>query len=93
MSDISKQLLVSNGNITVIVDKLVAEGLALRSTVPGDRRTNIIKLTAKGKAVFVEHAEVHEGWVNELLGGLNADDVDGMIQRLDHLNEQLEGEA
>ena len=38
MSEISKRLRVSNGNITGIVDKLTEEGLALRVAVPGDRR-------------------------------------------------------
>jgi len=37
MSEISKLLRVSNGNITGIVDKLAEEGFALRVSVPGDR--------------------------------------------------------
>ena len=45
MSEISKRLRVSNGNITGIVDKLTEEGLALRVSVPGDRRANLIHLT------------------------------------------------
>lgn len=90
MGEISQLLRVSNGNVTVVVDKLAEEGLALRVAVPGDRRANLIRLTPKGQALFAEHAKAHESWIDELLGGLNADDIDGMILRLDHLTKSLE---
>lgn len=93
MSEISRMLRVSNGNITGIVDKLTDEGLALRVAVPGDRRAQLVRLTPRGVQVFNAHAAHHEAWIDELLGGLNADDVAGMILRLDHLTEKLEGEA
>lgn len=92
MSEISKMLRVSNGNITGIVDKLTDEGLALRVAVPGDRRAQLVRLTPKGDAVFADHAKHHEAWIDEMLSGLNADDVDGMIRRLDYLTDKLEGE-
>ena len=90
MNEISKRLRVSNSNITGIVDKLAEEGLALRVSVPGDRRSNLVQLTAKGRKVFAEHAVAHEAWVDEILARLNADDIDGMIRRLDHLTAHLE---
>jgi DNA-binding MarR family transcriptional regulator len=90
MSEISRRLRVSNGNITGIVDKLTEDGLALRLSVPGDRRANLVRLTPKGKAAFAEHAARHETWIDEILTGLNADDVAGMVQRLDHLLDTLE---
>lgn len=52
MSEISRLLRVSNGNITGIVDKLTDEGLALRVSVAGDRRANLIRLTPKGRALL-----------------------------------------
>ena len=90
MSQISRRLRVSNGNITGIVDKLTEDGLALRVSVPGDRRANLVRLTRKGKAAFAEHAAQHETWINEILIGLDADDVAGMALRLDHLLDTLE---
>ncbi|MCC0077537.1 MAG: MarR family transcriptional regulator [Rhodobacter sp.] len=92
MSEISRLLRVSNGNITGIVDKLTEEGLALRVSVPGDRRANLVRLTPRGKELFAEHAAVHEAWINEILSGLNDDDIAGMIRRLDHLTEALDHE-
>ncbi len=90
MSQISELLRVSNGNVTGIVDKLTQEGLALRVAVPGDRRASLVRLTPKGIEAFDRHAQSHEDWVNEMLSGLNADDVSGMNARLDLLVETLE---
>ena len=90
MSQISEMLRVSNGNVTGIVDRLTDEGLALRVAVPGDRRASLVRLTPKGQAAFAEHAAAHENWIDDMLDGLNADDVEGMIRRLDYLNETLE---
>ena len=89
MSAISELLRVSNGNITGIVDKLTEEGLALRVAVPGDRRAHLVRLTPKGRDAFAVHAATHEAWIDEILGGLNWDDVEGMILRLDQLNDTL----
>ena len=93
MSEISKRLRVSNGNITGIVDKLTEEGLTLRVAVPGDRRAHLVRLTPKGRTHFAEHASTHEAWIDEILGGLDADDIEGMIKRLDHLSSKLEERA
>jgi DNA-binding MarR family transcriptional regulator len=90
MSEISELLRVSNGNVTGIVDKLSEEGLTQRVPVPGDRRASLVKLTEAGVEAFAHHANAHEAWINEMLGKLNADDVNGMHLRLDRLVETLE---
>ena len=70
MSEISRFLMVSNGNVTGIVDRLVSDGFVARAQRNGDRRTSFISLTRKGRATFAEMAAAHESWVDELLGGL-----------------------
>ena len=92
MSEISKLLRVSNGNITGIVDKLAGEGLALRVPIQGDRRANLVRLTRRGKEVFQDHAAAHKAWIDEILSGLDELDVDGINLRLDQLNAALERE-
>ena len=47
MSEISRFLMVSNGNVTGIVDRLVSEGIVVRSQRDGDRRTSFINLPAR----------------------------------------------
>ena len=68
MSELSRCLLVSNGNVTGIVDRLVAEGHAVRAAAR--RRSPHLgrALTAKGREPFAGMAAAHEGWIDELLG-------------------------
>lgn len=73
MSELSRQLMVSNGNVTGIVDRLTDDGLALREAVPGDRRAARVRLTHKGVVEFLAQAQAHKSWVSELLGGLDDD--------------------
>lgn len=75
MSDLSRFLLVSNGNVTVIVDRLVTDGLVVRSSREGDRRTSIVRLTDAGLTLFRQIATEHEKWVGELLGGIGDEDA------------------
>lgn len=79
MSDLSRYLKVSNGNVTGIVDRLVEEGLALRVAVPGDRRANLARLTPKGEAAFAELAAQHEAWIDELLAPLTDSDTQTLM--------------
>jgi len=75
MSDLSRFLLVSNGNVTGIVDRLVSDGFVQRSTRDGDRRTSIVRLTEAGTARFAAMAEAHRGWIDALLGDVGEDDA------------------
>jgi len=93
MSEISRFLMVSNGNITGIVDRLVSDGMAVRSQRNGDRRTSFISLTRKGRAVFAEMAEAHERWIDELLGGVSARDAGELSAKLKSFRSNWEGEA
>ncbi len=79
MSDLSRYLKVSNGNVTGIVDRLVEEGLALRVAVPGDRRANLARLTPKGEAAFADLAAQHEAWIDELLAPLSDTDTQTLM--------------
>ena len=83
MTDISGRLRVSAGNVTGIVDRLVAEGLARREPVPGDRRALRVRLTRAGRDAFEAQAAAHEGWVDELLGMLGPEEIAALAPHLD----------
>jgi DNA-binding MarR family transcriptional regulator len=93
MSEISRFLMVSNGNITGIVDRLVSDSLVVRSQRNGDRRTSFISLTRKGRAAFADMAAAHERWVDELLGGVSVRDAEQMSAKLKSFRSNWEGEA
>ncbi|WP_051547975.1 MarR family winged helix-turn-helix transcriptional regulator [Sneathiella glossodoripedis] len=83
MSELSSALRVSNGNVTGIIERLVGEGLVEREAIPGDRRAMRVKLTKEGRSDFSHMAEVHRGWINELLAGIDAADAELISQLLD----------
>ena len=91
MSDLSRFLLVSNGNVTGIVDRLVSEGLVQRSRRNGDRRTSIVQLTRDGKDTFRAMAAAHERWVGELLAGVTKSDARQLTSMLKGFRSNWEG--
>ncbi|MEQ8331901.1 MarR family transcriptional regulator [Nisaea sp.] len=90
MSALSEQLLVSNGNVTGIVERLVQDGLVERLPVPGDKRATLVRLTHKGEAVFAEMADVHERWVNDLLGSVAPENAQSLIDVLTKVRKRLQ---
>jgi DNA-binding MarR family transcriptional regulator len=92
MSSLSRFLLVSNGNVTGIVDRLVSEGLVTRARRNGDRRTSMVKLTDGGRAQFEAVAAAHEGWIGELLAAVSDDDTRRLSGMLKSFRSNWEGE-
>lgn len=85
LGDLSRRMMVTNGNVTGLVERLVQSGHLKRSSLPNDRRVQIVKLTAKGQTHFNRIAAAHEEWIAELFAGLTPRDIDGLIQSLGKL--------
>lgn len=82
MTELSRALMVSNGNVTGIIDRLVEDGLVCRRPDVTDRRTTFVQLTEGGRDAFQEMAKAHEQWVNDLLSPLAPAEVDHLIEML-----------
>ncbi|TWG92487.1 DNA-binding MarR family transcriptional regulator [Mesorhizobium sp. J18] len=93
MSDLSRFLLVSNGNVTGIVDRLVAEGLVVRSRRDGDRRASIVRLTGQGITSFARMAAAHEAWIDELLTSVSPQDARQLTFMLKSFRSEWERET
>jgi len=89
MSEISKRLMVSGGNVTGITDQLEREGLVIRTLDPTDRRAVTVKLTESGLKRFRELADQHEHWIVELLDGLNREEQHTLFALLKKLKTHL----
>jgi len=74
MGELSRRLMVTNGNITGLVAQMVAEGLVERRPVPQDRRAHLVRLSAEGRRAFGQMAAEHERWIVELTAGLDGAD-------------------
>ena len=82
LSDLSKRMMVSNGNLTGLVDRLVTSGHIARIVSPTDRRAMVISLTEAGRAEFRTMAGEHEHWIADLFGDLNAKDRNDLMRLL-----------
>lgn len=90
MGELGDLLMVSGGNITGLTDRLAADGLVERRAHPSDRRVQIVALTKKGRKQFTRMAAVHEQWLRDLMGGLDAKELDHLTVALDSLKASLE---
>ena len=89
MGELSRHMMVTNGNITGITDQLEKEGLVMRTKVASDRRSSLIKLTPQGRKTFARMARAHEAWVKELLSGLPESSRNALFQTLGELKLQV----
>lgn len=89
MSGLSQDLLVSNGNVTVIVRQLQERGLVRSRTNPRDARSAIVSLTPAGRRHFLELAEAHHRWVSEIFGQISAAQVDELARLLGDVRAAL----
>lgn len=81
MSQLSKELMVSNGNVTGVIDRLEKINFVKRTRPKHDRRIQFIHLTPKGKKGFDEMARQHESWLAQLFSDLTLGDM-GALQEL-----------
>ena len=85
MTALSRTLIVSNGNTTGIIDRLVADGLVMRMHSATDKRATFVRLTREGERKFTAMAAVHESWVSELLASLEPQAIQEILAHLDRL--------
>ncbi|MGZ3215315.1 MarR family winged helix-turn-helix transcriptional regulator [Paracoccus sp. T5] len=78
MSELSRLLLVSNGNATAVVDRLEADGMVRREAEDGDRRRIRVRLTPGGLEAFEIMALGHEAEVDAILGRLSETDLEAL---------------
>jgi DNA-binding MarR family transcriptional regulator len=87
MSELSRMLLVSNGNATAVVDRLEADAMVRRTQSETDRRTVFVALTPEGIAAFEVMAAGHEAEVNKLFNGLSEADLDSLTDILKRMGK------
>ncbi len=89
MGDLSERLMVSNGNVTGLVDRLKKEGYVARLPSSEDRRIQMVSLTAKGRTFFSQIAEDHRGWVEDIMSELGATELTSLYELLARLKNSI----
>jgi DNA-binding MarR family transcriptional regulator len=85
LGELSQRMMVTNGNVTGLVDKLVEQGFVVREASPEDRRAMNVRMTKAGAAMFAVMARAHEGWMTQLLAGVPPDVRASLMRELDVL--------
>jgi DNA-binding MarR family transcriptional regulator len=89
LGEVSQRMMVSAGNVTSLVERLVQIGYVERRTDPTDRRSQLIRLTKNGRKHFGRMAAAHQSWVAGLLSGLSPADIDAAMAELAKVKDSV----
>jgi DNA-binding MarR family transcriptional regulator len=82
LGELSSRMMVSAGNVTGLVERLVGDGLIDRRAAPKDRRAQIVSLTAEGRRTFRSMARTHENWIAQIFEGLSPSETESLMRLL-----------
>lgn len=82
LSELAQRMMVSNGNLTALVERLVESGQVSRRASASDRRAQMVALTPAGRRAFRRMATAHEGWIAELMAGLGPREAGDLMRML-----------
>ncbi len=90
MGELSRRLMVTNGNVTGLIDRLVGEELVERQPSLSDRRAQMVRLTPAGKSAFDGMTPAHRNLVADYFDGLKRSELRELFTLLGKLKENLE---
>lgn len=91
MSELSRRLMVTNGNLTGLIERLVEEKLVNRLPSATDRRMQIVRLTTAGKRALDAMTPDHEQWIQEMFSGLSPEEQGQLHALLGNLRDSVRG--
>lgn len=89
MGELSRALLVSNGNTTSLARQLEADGLLSSRPAPEDKRSSIVTLTKKGRRHFEKLAAAHRNWIENMFTAMSPDDQHILFELLATLKRSI----
>jgi DNA-binding MarR family transcriptional regulator len=75
VTDLGEHLGVTSAAASQLLERLVQQGLILRSEAPHDRRVKQIVLTDKGCQVLEEGISAHQDWLVDLAEALSSEEI------------------
>ncbi|AWM86485.1 MarR family transcriptional regulator [Microvirga sp. 17 mud 1-3] len=73
--ELAERLYVTKGNVSGLLDRMVEADLVERRAIPGDRRSNALYLTPKGRALAERGIAAQRSYVEGTLGSLPPEDL------------------
>ena len=90
MGELSRRLMVTNGNVTGLIDRLVTEGLVARQPAPHDRRAQLVRLTPAGKQAFDAMIPKHQDFIAARFQGISRNELAELHRLLGKLKTSFE---
>ena len=78
-------LLVGKSSISIVLNRMVRDGLVKREEHPKDRRQVVLLLTAKGRALWRKISPSYEAGVKEVFGTLKKENRAAFLENLETL--------
>jgi len=91
--ELGEKTLITKGTLTGVVDRLEGKGLVRRVVCVEDRRSTIVRLTAKGEALFKRVFPPHVEFCRQPFLGYREQDFDKLERELAKLKQRLEAAA
>lgn len=86
---LSSMMLVNRANITSLVDRMEKVDLVIRTPAPSDRRSNIVKLTSRGKKLLAKIEPLYTQEVKRIMAVLKQDDQRAVIEMLEKIRGNI----
>lgn len=90
MGELSRRLMVSNGNLTGLTERLRREGLVSRAPARDDRRAQVVRLTPAGQRALAAMAPEHHAWIEAMFEALDERDRETLYRLLGKLKASVE---
>lgn len=89
LGQLSQNLKVSGGNVSGLVQRLLADDLISKEMSSEDRRSFIVRLTPEGEALFRKAADVHKKHLSARLENIPARELDIALGVLRSLSSKI----
>lgn len=93
LGEVSRMLMVSNGNVTGLAARLRDDGLIESGADRADRRIQSVRLTKDGARRFKAMAAAHEMWVEAMFAEVGEADREALLALLDRAKASIRREA
>lgn len=90
MSEVAKRLRITQGTLTVNINRLTNKGFVYRVQDEKDRRIYRLKLTDKSRSVLDVHEVFHGKMIDQLVSKLSLNEKELLVESLSQLNLYFE---
>lgn len=88
-SELAKRLLVTKGNVSGMVTRMVDQGSVKRLGDPKDKRSNRVSLTPQGRKLHEAGLKIQQHLVSEMFTDVNLETLRELEEVVSHIIEKL----